>query len=82
MSLDVSLIVKTPITKKGTGVFVRENGRNRELTVKEVAEKFPDAVIDENEYKTNSVFSSNITNNLGEMAKKLKSIMLAGSQKK
>ena len=70
MSLDVSLIVKTSITQKGTGVFVRENGQNRELTVKEVTEKFPDAVISENEIETNYVFSSNITHNLGGMADK------------
>lgn len=36
MSLDVSLISNTPITKKGTGVFIRENGKNKELTVEEV----------------------------------------------
>ena len=68
MSLDVSLIVKTPISKKGTGVFVRENGMNKELTVEEVREKFPNAVIEENEFETKCVFDANITHNLGEMA--------------
>ena len=46
MSLDVTLISMTPISKKGTGVFVRENGKNRELTIGEVREKYPDAVIE------------------------------------
>ena len=36
MSLDVSLYSKTPISKKGTGVFIRENGKTKELTIEEV----------------------------------------------
>lgn len=68
MSLDVSLITKTPITKKGTGVFVRENGQNRELTIEEVKEKFPNAIIEEDEFETKCVFEGNITHNLIEMA--------------
>lgn len=68
MSLDVSLISKTPITKKGTGVFIRENGKNKELTVEEVREKFPNAVIEENEFETECVFDANITHNLNKMA--------------
>lgn len=70
MSLDVSLRLDTPITKKGTGVFVRENGTNKELTVEEVREKFPNAVIEENEFESEYVFDANITHNLGEMADK------------
>ncbi len=65
MSLDVSLISKTPITKKRTGVFIRENGKNKELTVEEVIEKFP---IEENEFETECVFDANITHNLNKMA--------------
>ena len=68
MSLDVSLISKTPITKKGTGVFIRENGKNKELTVEEVREKFPNAVVEENEFETECVFDANITHNLNKMA--------------
>lgn len=68
MSLDVSLISKTPITKKGTGVFIRENGKNKELTVEEVREKFPNAVVEENEFETECVFDANITHNLSKMA--------------
>jgi hypothetical protein len=64
MSLDVSLISKTPTTKKGTGVFIRENGKTKELTVEEVHEKFPNAVVEENK----EVYWANITHNLGKMA--------------
>lgn len=70
MSLDVSLRLDTPIAKKGTGVFVRENGTNKELTVEEVREKFPNAVVEENEYESEYVFDANITHNLGKMADK------------
>ena len=68
MGLDVALISKTPITKKGTGVFIRENGKNKELTVEEVYEKFPNAVIEENQFETHEVFDANITHNLNTMA--------------
>ena len=70
MSLDVSLTIKTPIIKKGTGVFIRENGETKELTVEQVRERFPNAIVDENEIETRCVFTSNITHNLGEMANK------------
>ena len=70
MGLYVSLITKTPITKKGTGVFIRENGKNKELTIEGVREKFPNAVIEEYEFETDCVFDANITHNLGEMADK------------
>jgi len=68
MSLDVTLISKTPITKKGTGVFIRENGVKKELTVGEVLERWPTATIEEMEDETECVYSANITHNLGEMA--------------
>ena len=68
MSLDVSLILKTPITKKGTGVFVRENGKTKELTIGEVREKFPNSIIEEIEFETECVFEANITHNLNKMA--------------
>jgi hypothetical protein len=70
MSLDVSLISKQKVYRQGgTGVFVRENGATRELSGREVAEKFPDAIVNVSEdYETNEVFSANITHNLGEMA--------------
>ncbi|MEI6556740.1 MAG: hypothetical protein WCL70_14220 [Paludibacter sp.] len=68
MSLDVSLYSKTTISKKGTGVFIRENGNNRELTISEIQEKYPNAEIEVLEYETDCVFQANITHNLGKMA--------------
>jgi hypothetical protein len=70
MSLDISLRIDKPIFKIGTGVFVRENGQNRELTVEEVKEKFPDRDIEFSvNRETEEVFESNITHNLVPMAK-------------
>lgn len=68
MSLDVKLILKDPIKEKGTGIFVRRGGANVELTVEEVKAAFPTAVIEEQEYETNIVYSANITHNLTTMA--------------
>lgn len=69
MSLDVSLKLLTPVLKRGTGVFIRENGQNKELTVEEVMEKFPHAVVNEKEYESETVFHANITHNLTHMAR-------------
>lgn len=70
MSLDVYLLVKEPIKKSGTGVYIRDNGKRRELTIEEVKEKFPDAEVAPQEYKTQYVYDANITHNLGAMADK------------
>lgn len=71
MSLDVSLIDEEPIKKQGTGVFVRDNGANRELTQEEVAAKFPGAAVAPLQmYETTEVYDANITHNLGSMAQK------------
>lgn len=70
MSLDVSLKVVEPVKRKGTGVFIRENGKNVELTIDQVKERFPESdVVVEEEFETLEVFDYNITHNLGEMAK-------------
>jgi len=43
MSLDLYIKTKTPVVKRGTGVYVRENGKTKELkTMTEVKERFPD----------------------------------------
>lgn len=68
MSLDVDLIAKVPVKKHGTGVFFRDNGKTRELSIDEVKEKFPNAEVEESEYEDDVVFSANITHNLGDMA--------------
>lgn len=70
MSLDISLRVIEPVIKSGTGVFIRESGKNIELTVEQVMERFPDSdVIVDQEFETNEVFDYNITHNLVPMAK-------------
>ncbi len=68
MSLDVYLTHKTPTTQKGTGVFIRDGGSNRELSIAEVKERWPESGIVESKFQTNEVYSANITHNLGEMA--------------
>lgn len=69
MSLDVELIIKDPIKKTGTGIFIRRDGANVELTVEELKAAFPDSEhIQEQEYETNVVYHGNITHNLNEMA--------------
>lgn len=70
MSLDVSLKVVEPVVKSGTGVFIRDNGKNIELTIDQVKERFPESDdIVEKEFETLEVFDYNITHNLVPMAK-------------
>lgn len=68
MSLDVYLTMKEPVVRRGTGVFVRDNGATRELSAEEVAERFPGSEIPEEEYESEHCYSGNITHNMGEMA--------------
>ena len=68
MSLDVYLYNSTPAVKKGTGVFIRENGNTRGLTIEEVKERYPESDVQEAEYETDEVYSANITHNLNTMA--------------
>lgn len=68
MSLDIYLSKPIPTIKKGTGVFVREIGKTRELTISEVKERYPESDVVEAEFQTDEVYSANITHNLGEMA--------------
>lgn len=68
MSLDITLKSTEPITKSGTGVFIRINGQNKELTKEEVKEKWPNHTPEESIYQTNEVYSANITHNLIYMA--------------
>lgn len=69
MSLDVSLIYDKPVERRGTGVFIREDGKQRELSAEEVSEKWPGAEVPEQKYMTHELYSANITHNLGKMAK-------------
>ena len=69
MGLSVYLTVEEPITVSSTGIFVREGGRNRELSLTEAKERYPDEDIKVHTYETNELFSDSITHNLTEMAK-------------
>ena len=70
MSLDVSLKYVESVVKSGSGVFIKENGKNIELTIEQIKERFPESeVITEEEFETNTVFEYNITHNLVPMAK-------------
>lgn len=68
MSLDVYLTTENTVKKTGTGVFIRDNGSNKELTIEEVKAKWPDSTIEDTIVETNEVFSYNVTHNLGQMA--------------
>jgi len=40
MSLDIVLRDNKKSTKVGTGIFIRENGKNRELTLEEAKQRY------------------------------------------
>lgn len=75
MSLDISIRYNKPkvVKSTGTGIFVRDNGCNRELTREEVAERYPDFDLSQlpdesQEYESREFWWRNITHNLTEMA--------------
>ena len=72
MSLDLYIKTSTPVIKRGTGVYVREDGKTKELkTMAEVKERFPDADMSRIkvfEYETDEVWHENITHNMNKMA--------------
>lgn len=67
MSLDVFLIQSNAAPDTRTGIFVRENGQNREISWEEWRKNNPDrepVIVQTTDY----VFERNITHNLGAMA--------------
>lgn len=74
MSLDVYLELDEPIAvTQGSGIFIRENGQNKEISLEEWQDRFPDAnpiVIKPTTTETKEVYSANITHNLTTMADK------------
>lgn len=68
MGLDIELVVNEPIKKTSTGIYVRQGGKNRELSLAEAKELYPDADIKLHETFENCVYSDNITHNLNVMA--------------
>lgn len=69
MSLDIYLIGDQPVRRRGTGIFIREHGATRELTVAEAEARYPDQTINDQEYEGAEYYHANITHNLGSMAK-------------
>ena len=71
MSLDVYLTSEIPVLVKSSGIFIREKGSTKELSVEEWNNRFPDrtAAIVETESETNTIYHANITHNLGQMAR-------------
>jgi hypothetical protein len=69
MSLDVRLYQSDADAPKGSGIFVRENGKSREISREEWDKKFPglEPVVVVTEDPT-SVYHDNITHNLNQMA--------------
>jgi hypothetical protein len=67
MSLDVNLYMPE-MTTTGSGIFVRENGSNREITCAEWDEKFPGCEPIVAYTESAYVYHRNITHNLGGMA--------------
>lgn len=72
MSLDLYIRGNIPVKRRGTGVYIRENGGTRELeTIEEVRQHFPDcdlSDISEYVYETEDAWDGNITHNLNKMA--------------
>lgn len=71
MSLDVYLDVAEPSVVPAK-IFIREDGRMRQISREEWDAKFPGTepcMVAEHESETTRLFSSNITHNLGRMAK-------------
>lgn len=72
MSLDLYLKTTHTVRHRGTGVYARRNGRQKELkTIEEVKAYFPDADLSdvrEYDYEDNTVFKVNLTHNLTTMA--------------
>lgn len=70
MSLDIYLSIpghkQDPL---GPKIYIREDGRNKEITMEEWNERFPDRVpVTFEPEATDEVFHANITHNLGRMA--------------
>jgi len=70
MSLDVWLEIGKA-TKNGSGIFIRENGRVKEISRKEWDKKFPNTEpITVTSDEDTNIYHGNITHNLARMADK------------
>lgn len=53
MSLDLYIISKKPVKHKGTGIYIRENGQTKELSLEEANKLYPNANIKVQTYNGN-----------------------------
>lgn len=70
MSLDVSLILGGS-SKNGSGIFIRDSGSIREVSLEEWHEKFPNTEPVTMQQEDDHVYWGNITHNLTPMAKEV-----------
>ena len=68
MSLDLYIISKTPVKHKGTGIYIRENGKTKELSLGEAEGLYVSDSINEITSEDNIYWHGNITHNLGTIA--------------
>lgn len=68
MSLDLYITSKEPVKHKGTGIYIRENGQTKELSLEEANKLYPKANVEEVTSEDNIYWHDNITHNLGAMA--------------
>lgn len=70
MSLDVYLRTEETRPILGSGIFIRENGMQREISAEEWVRRYPgrDPVMVVGEAESDCVYHANITHNLGRMA--------------
>lgn len=68
MSLDLYIISKEPVKHKDTGIYIRENGQTKELSLEEANKLYPKANVEEVTSEDNIYWHDNITHNLGAMA--------------
>jgi len=70
MSLDVILLSHNPVQRKSSGIFIREDGKTKEISREEWDERNPghEPCIVDSAADTCEVFSANITHNLVSMA--------------
>lgn len=68
MSLDLYIKSKKLIQHKSTGIYIRENGKTKELSLEEAKKLYPNASIEETITEDNTFWHGNITHNLVDMA--------------
>lgn len=76
MSLDVWLEEQSPVKNNSSGIFIRENGQTKEISLEEWQKRYPGKkpIIVKQEAETITLFHYNITGNLRKMAEETNEI--------